>query len=43
MARRMRLRLSLLALVAALPFVLWSLLPVGSSADPTPGPAPSPF
>jgi murein DD-endopeptidase MepM/ murein hydrolase activator NlpD len=33
----MRLRLSLLALVVALPLTLWSSLPVGSSADPTPG------
>src|SRR3954454_24672657 len=37
MPRRMRVRLFLLAVVAALPFVLWSLLPVGSSADPTQG------
>src|SRR6218665_1020205 len=37
MAGSMRLRLILLALVAGLPFVLWSLLPVGSSADPSPG------
>ena len=37
MTRRMRMRLSLAVLVTALPFVLWSLLPVGSSADPTPG------
>ncbi|HWK25825.1 MAG TPA: peptidoglycan DD-metalloendopeptidase family protein [Solirubrobacter sp.] len=33
----MRLRLILLALVAGLPFVLWSVLPVGSSADQSPG------
>jgi peptidoglycan DL-endopeptidase CwlO len=33
MPARMRLRLSLLALVASLPFVLWSLLPVGSGAQ----------
>jgi murein DD-endopeptidase MepM/ murein hydrolase activator NlpD len=32
----LRLRLVTLALGAALPFLLWSLLPVGSSADPTP-------
>src|SRR6201991_1535129 len=38
MARRMRVRLVLLAaLVVALPFGLWSLLPVGSSADQSPG------
>jgi murein DD-endopeptidase MepM/ murein hydrolase activator NlpD len=37
MPARMRLRLTLLVLVASLPFVLWSLLPVGSSADQTPG------
>ena len=37
MAGSMRLRLLVLALVAGLPFVLWSLLPVGSSADPSPG------
>lgn len=35
MARRMRLRLSVLVLVASLPFVLWSVLPVGSSAQST--------
>jgi peptidoglycan DL-endopeptidase CwlO len=35
MARRMRLRLTVLALVASLPFVLWSVLPVGSSAQST--------
>src|SRR5215212_5975730 len=29
----MRVRLSLLVLVASLPFVLWSVLPVGSSAQ----------
>jgi len=33
----MRLRLTLLVLVTSLPLVLWSLLPVGSSADQTPG------
>ena len=33
MARRMRLRLTLLALVASLAFVLWSVLPVGSEAQ----------
>src|SRR3954453_5572310 len=34
----MRLRLALAALLAvALPYALWSVLPVGSSADPTPG------
>jgi murein DD-endopeptidase MepM/ murein hydrolase activator NlpD len=34
----MRVRLVIVALVvAALPFLLWSLLPVGTSADPTPG------
>jgi murein DD-endopeptidase MepM/ murein hydrolase activator NlpD len=34
----MRLRLALAALLAvALPFALWSALPVGSPADPTPG------
>src|SRR5262245_60653050 len=38
MTRRMRVRLVLVAaVVVALPFVLWSLLPVGSSADQTPG------
>src|SRR5215203_2142871 len=37
MPRRMRVRLILLAVVAALPFLLWSLLPVGSSAQQTPG------
>ena len=31
--RRMRSRLLLLALVASLPFVLWSVLPVGSEAQ----------
>jgi murein DD-endopeptidase MepM/ murein hydrolase activator NlpD len=36
MLARMRLRLTLLVLVASLPFVLWSVLPVGSSAqDPS--------
>jgi murein DD-endopeptidase MepM/ murein hydrolase activator NlpD len=36
MLGRMRLRLTLLVLVASLPFVLWSVLPVGSSAqDPS--------
>ena len=29
----MRLRLTLLVLVTSLPFVLWSVLPVGSSAQ----------
>src|SRR3954471_13539780 len=33
MLGRMRLRLTLLVLVASLPFVLWSVLPVGSSAQ----------
>src|SRR3954453_23467711 len=33
MLARMRLRLTLLVLVASLPFVLWSVLPVGSSAQ----------
>ncbi len=33
MRGRMRLRLCLLALVASLPFVLWSVLPVGSEAQ----------
>src|SRR3954451_8170451 len=34
----MRLRLALAALLAvALPFALWSVLPVGSSADQSPG------
>src|SRR6187551_872690 len=33
MLGRMRLRLTLLALVASLPFLLWSVLPVGSSAQ----------
>jgi peptidoglycan hydrolase CwlO-like protein len=37
MLARMRFRITLLVLVASLPFVLWSLLPVGSSADQTPG------
>src|SRR5690242_10151398 len=38
MAAFMRVRLVLLAALAvAAPFVLWSLLPVGSNADPTPG------
>src|SRR4051794_39003284 len=38
MAPFMRVRLVLLAALAvAAPFVLWSLLPVGSVADPTPG------
>ena len=37
MPRRMRLRLLLLAVaVVAMPFGLWSLLPVGSHADQTP-------
>ncbi len=33
MPRRMRVRLFLLAVVAAAPFLLWSLLPVGSTAQ----------
>src|SRR3954465_5362873 len=33
MLARMRLRLTLLVLVTSLPFVLWSVLPVGSSAQ----------
>src|SRR3954447_3234989 len=34
----MRLRLALAALLAVvLPYALWSVLPVGSSADPSPG------
>jgi murein DD-endopeptidase MepM/ murein hydrolase activator NlpD len=37
MLARMRFRITLLVLVASLPFVLWSVLPVGSSADQTPG------
>src|SRR3954447_152351 len=38
MGALMRLRLALAALLAvALPYALWSVLPVGSSADPTPG------
>jgi peptidoglycan DL-endopeptidase CwlO len=37
MADRMRLRLSLLAVVAILPLALWAALPVGSVADPTQG------
>jgi peptidoglycan DL-endopeptidase CwlO len=37
MAARMRPRFTLLVLVAVLPAALWALLPVGSSADPTPG------
>ena len=37
MLGRMRFRVTLLVLVASLPLVLWSLLPVGSSADQTPG------
>src|SRR3954451_18570829 len=38
MPASMRVRLVLLAALAvAAPFVLWSLLPVGSVADPTPG------
>ena len=37
MLARMRFRVTLLVLVASLPFVLWSVLPIGSSADQTPG------
>src|SRR3954470_24690948 len=38
MRRRMRVRLVLIAALAVvLPFVLWSVLPVRSSADPSPG------
>jgi murein DD-endopeptidase MepM/ murein hydrolase activator NlpD len=37
MARRMRSRLSLLAVLVALPLATWILLPVGSSADPSTG------
>ena len=37
MLARMRFRITLLVLVASLPLVLWSVLPVGSSADQTPG------
>lgn len=33
----MRSRLAVLVLVTGLPFLLWSLLPVGSSADQSPG------
>jgi peptidoglycan DL-endopeptidase CwlO len=37
MAGRMRSRLRLLALVVAVPALLWALLPVGSLADSSPG------
>src|SRR3954452_8970769 len=38
MRGRMRVRLSVLAALAVVaPFVLWALLPVGSSAEPSPG------
>src|SRR4051812_13111960 len=37
MLDRMRFRVTLLVLVTSLPLVLWSFLPVGSVADPTPG------
>src|SRR3954449_11123585 len=38
MPGRMRVRLTLLALAAVLlPVALWALLPVGSTADPSPG------